>query len=563
MHEMKKNLYVEKNKLEGFKTGFGQQMETIYASAMQRQIERTNELENAKFTLAGVTYKDSKELADVKRCQEVITKAMNFSISKERRIFEAELKGFENTYSELISSCEQYIIKHKRPITASGKAILHLIKGTLSMAKQEAEQFRQKAEELYSEISSIKEEIVWGNILGNIRGSDFDLDNMKKVETGGAATSELKIITSGKKKFYFKAEEKLDLPENEYDKHILEEHKNDKNINIYRHMKALTIKHGRDGSVLDIIASWNPPALKKLKEATTNEKLMEAADMIKETLSEQHIKLPFDLGDIRFINVLKDILPKYELWGNRMDACEYAKISMGESLSKRNVLTTRMAAITKNPSLVASSNMATVHRGGEQKQKGIVMANAVGTEHGAILKHSQATGKRLVYTPEAIRQFSSLQLLDTVCGQIDRHYSNRFVTSEEFEDRIVIKSVQAIDHDLSFGNIKFEDLRFKNSHLPPIHMKGKFSIPALDEELVHILREMTKEDLKYYLGDLLDGENLDAMWNRLNGVNELIKAAAENDPALIVKKEDWNEDVAKRFVERRNLYIEVDKDNFS
>jgi len=93
-------------------------------------------------------------------------------------------------------------------------------------------------------------------------------------------------------------------------------------------------------------------------------------------------------------------------------------------------------------------------------------------------------------------------------------------------------------------------------------MKGKFSIPALDDELVSILREMTKEDLKYYLGDLLDEENLEAMWDRLNGVNELIKTSAESDPSLIVKKEDWNEDVAKRFMERRNLYIDVSKDNF-
>ena len=191
------------------------------------------------------------------------------------------------------------------------------------------------------------------------------------------------------------------------------------------------------------------------------------------------------------------------------------------------------------------------------------------------------------------------QLFDTVCGQTDRHYANRFVSIMEEEKRIVITGVQGIDHDLSFGRLKYHDLLEEHGKLPAFveleldeeemiarsmnmgkfgkkvdmpapngkkeesERKEKCSMPALDEDMVAFLWNLTKEDLGYYLGDLLKGEYMDAMWDRLSGVVKVIERTLKEKPDLLVKKENWNMDVAKRFAGTTAAYIYVNENDIT
>lgn len=558
--------FVEKGKMHEFQTDVGHQMDNLYASTIQRLEERTEKLQESRFSLAGVQHKDGKEMREVKFYQERLTTLMRKSISKDAQGFQQELLGMEELYEKLTFACTQYIDAHKHPFTASGKARLHLVKGTLSLAKQEEKKLREKATELHQIASQRQEDLVWGNVLGIIRGSDFDLDKMDGLDMGGAATSEVQIIKSGGKMFFFKQEERLESAEDAYTHTYVEKCTDKKDKKIYMELERIVRKQIPGGLAIDALMVMEPELAKDLKAADAPEELNRLCNQVIRRFLERHrVDVSgLDWNDRRTQEILREVLPKLDMWATRAEVCRTVGIGRGESLSKRNVLTSRMAIVCKMPQLMALSNTATLHHSGLQKKEGIVMEQAKGMEHMKVITYAQEKGKKVVYTPEAMRQFSCMQLFDTVCGQIDRHYSNRFVTMVEEEDRIIITGAQGIDHDMSFGKRKYKDVSgFPVGALPGFEDHGKCAIPALDEELVELLRNMTKEDLTYYLGDQLEEEYIEAMWDRLSGVVSAIDRMAGEDPGLLVKKEDWNTEVAKRFVGLQSTYVFVEADEIA
>ena len=555
--------YKEKQKAEfvgldnqsKLKTDAGQQMETMYASTIQRFEERNEELQQSRFQVGGVKYKDGSEMRLVKFWQGKLAEKMREPIPHEKAVLDKEFSAVELIYDSLIYHCKQYIETHRHPFTSSGKARLHLVKGTLSLAVQEHAKVKEKAEELRENAARKKKQLVWGNVLGLIRGSDFDLDKMKGLDTGGAMTSEVQIIKSGKSTFYFKEEEKLEPPMEAFQKRYLNDNANGQDQEIYRRLEAI-IKHKESMNTL-IGLSFTAA----LKEAKKPESVAAVCKDIQKQLKKYGVTLDYlDFSDPHVQKIAKDVLPRVEMWMNRVEACNMAGIGMGESLSKRNILTSRMAIIMNVPHLVALSNKATLHRGGQQQREGIVMEEARGKEFAKVYREAEKNKKQIVYTSEALRQYSCLQLFDTVCGQVDRHYGNRFVQMIEEDTRIIITGVQGIDHDLSFGKWKYDELKeLGRGQMAGFEDGEPCAIPALDEEMVEFLRALSedKDDLKYYLGDLLEGEYMDALGDRLQGVVNAIDRMVKEKPDLLVKKEDWNMDVAKRFVGVVTTYASV------
>ena len=692
--EKQKAQFVGINQQGMFDTTAGQQMENMYASTLQRFQDRNEELQKSTFQVGNRKYKDSDQMTKVKEYQQKIAVFMEEEVSPNQFLCTDQAKELLDHYVGLIRSCETYIAGHKHPFTASGKARLRLVKGTLSLARQEYDKYTQGWNSLLKEAVNQQkkgQKLIWGNLLGIIRGSDFDLDKMNGVGTNGAMTSELQVITSGENTFYFKEDEMLEDPMAAYRSHYLNENVNKDHViyqklarilnnqdawkslckfafpsslkraktqeelnrlcldmqnalkgfvepefpDLYLDFKEERVQkivkevlpkfekwqNGKDPmavyrahylnendlnendkkdhviyqrleGILNNQEAWDslcnfafPSSLKRAEtQEELNERFLEMQGVLQGVL-KKFPDLYLDFKDERVLKIVKEVLPKFEMWQNRKIACEMAHIGNGESLSKRNVLTSRMAIIMDMSHLVAVSNTATLHHGGLQKREGIVMEQAKGKPHAEVINRAKSEEKEIVYTPEAVRQFSCLQLFDTICGQIDRHEANRFVSFEEQDNKIIITGVQGIDHDLSFGNLKYVDLLKMQSKLPPfievemdetemvaatmqtfgqkqndpaaalaelerqkeLAKEAKCVLPALDKDMVAFLQNLTKQDLRYYLGDLLKGEYMDALWDRLTGVVDAINRTLKEKPDLLVDKNDWNEEVAERF----------------
>lgn len=83
------------------------------------------------------------------------------------------------------------------------------------------------------------------------------------------------------------------------------------------------------------------------------------------------------------------------------------------------------------------------------------------------------------------------------------------------------------------------------------------SIPVLDEDLVTELRTMTKENLDYYLGDLLQEDYLEALWDRWNKVVNAIDRMSAKNRNMLVKRGNWNMETAKLFADKDNFYLHI------
>lgn len=439
--------------------------------------EHSQKLTKSEHRIFGIKHKDSEEMAAVKRYQEAIANIMSdYLIPDNEQEFQAQLAEIEALYQELVKASGKYIATHKNPHSASGKARLELVRKTRALAMHEMTQYRGHAEKIWQKEHGKKKINPYGRALTAMRGTEFDLDRVREGKTLGEATSEVRVVQVGQETFYCKADEKFASPLEEFQQKYPEEAWSEGQAPFLGELRHLMVLKNRKGQAwLEVfLGNLSQEDARALKEADTDEKIAQITKIIWEKIKAGGMLQPeslqqIDIEDKEIQKKLREILLRYQMWSNRQISCGNAKIDEGESLSARNILTSRMAYLMNLPGLVANANAATLHHSNREEQAYIAMEQAKGEAHGAILERAKERGKKVIYTPEAVRQFSCLQLFDALCGQIDRHANNRFVTvTEETEQYIKIGSVQAIDHDLSFGNLNFEDLKWSHANLLPL-----------------------------------------------------------------------------------------------
>ena len=109
---------------------------------------------------------------------------------------------------------------------------------------------------------------------------------------------------------------------------------------------------------------------------------------------------------------------------------------------------------------------------------------AKGTEWIELQKQAMKYGKKVKLSPNASRQLISLQVIDTICAQTDRHGRNFKCQYEEQDGDYIVTSIKAYDHDMSFSEVTLEGafekekdkdkcakILKKNGFLPPMIQK--------------------------------------------------------------------------------------------
>lgn len=231
---------------------------------------------------------------------------------------------------------------------------------------------------------------------------------------------------------------------------------------------------------------------------------------------------------------------------------------LNTSVNKRNNAMSDYAELLGSPDLIAKSVPMTVTRG-QQTIHGSFMVNADGLEYDD-LKPSKSgfsylapngvtTAKQMEIAPEGMKAISHLQVMDYLCGNVDRHSKNmfyKFDTSDPAKVRLV--GVQGIDNDASFGMVEHTQMGPSRGY-----MSGLDDIKVMDAEQAKAILELTPEQMneKIRLADLSEEEVLAAN-QRLADLKDRI---ARGQIDLISKDADW-----KRLTEPENFkHLTFDK----
>lgn len=195
-------------------------------------------------------------------------------------------------------------------------------------------------------------------------------------------------------------------------------------------------------------------------------------------------------GNAEFEQMLFDISKKFM---NEYSA-EYTTRKSGQArdvnINRRNNAMYEVAELLGYKDLIAQScNMTLLGDG--NATRGTFMFNAKGYDLDQLNPYTnrELAGRKMKITPEACKTIADLQVIDYICGNVDRHTGNffyQFDLSKSGQMRLI--GVQGIDNDMSFVNT---DINTNKRHFADVMQFGKVSTP-----MATALLEMKKEDFE-------------------------------------------------------------------
>lgn len=270
------------------------------------------------------------------------------------------------------------------------------------------------------------------------------------------------------------------------------------------------------------------------------------------------------------------------------------------NVTNRNVAMSKVANLFGMGEVIEQSKTITIKEksgDGDKVQKGNLMSKARGKS--AIesakdsFKRENENGKKMneiekikdrdkmaqsLIDPNLQKQLSSLQILDYICGQGDRHNANYFVEQNDGK----FSNVHGIDNDMSFsdgvdlestikngfgknvgnGNEKQKN-RFKGQNLIKTRMvvdsKNNLVIPHMDYQLAINIQNIKENEFRDVLNGLIEPEFIEFAILRLKKVQIAIKKEFQKkDSKVFVKDGQWNEETHNDFMKAGKLNKIVD-----
>ena len=229
------------------------------------------------------------------------------------------------------------------------------------------------------------------------------------------------------------------------------------------------------------------------------------------------------------------------------------------NMSRRNVATSRVAALMGLGNLVANSQTAEIYdEASGQTFKGNLMEKAQGMSAAQFLKNEQKKGKenkswtktdiKVNVTGGFQRDMCNLQVLDVICGQSDRHHNNFFVSTNEAGE---LAGLQGIDNDGAFGlNEEVSSAKDANRHDRGIYDMdtGEMTIPYMDKNLAERILQIEPDMFRFALQDLLKKEEIEAVIKRLERTKDAILKTKQTEPNRLLKDDEWNDDTAQDMI---------------
>ncbi len=469
-----------------------------YEEALRQQSSH----QSSRFVLNNKVKEDTIYMKNVKDAEKAIIDFFsNQELGHDQGEFEAKLRTAETLYQNLIQHCNIYENTHKHPWSTSGKERKRMVIHIRKTAVSESEKLVSTATILYRRN---KEETTWSDVLGSMRVAYIDL-SFHDIETTGGASSDVTVIDYKNTSLYYKREEPL-TPLQEEVRGLFRKRPEWKQYEKLLRKIAPLIEED-DLENLVILQKWYD-------------------DISPYTDLAEQKGTPFSSSEKRQLQeFLPQFCPVLSKLVTRKELAKDAGIEYGEGLAKRNVATARLASLLGIPKLVTDSamvNLTNKQDGNTVSELGIVTVKASGSTLSDILKD----GLPVQFTESVLKDLIHLQIFDTICGQIDRNPSNLFYTYEERDGKRFLTHVTGIDSDMAFGLKKYNDFeKFKDGimKLKPIEPNGQCNLPYMGQEFCESISILDQETVELALKDLLNKKELDALWERIQGVQNFIQ----------------------------------------
>ena len=204
---------------------------------------------------------------------------------------------------------------------------------------------------------------------------------------------------------------------------------------------------------------------------------------------------------------------------NGISCMQSAHIDYKARIDIRNVAMSDVADLLGVGELICEAHRMKVRDKDGNESEGIFMAKARGVDPDHPGPGYQNVRAKDLIEGDAmvLKQLADLQVVDYICGNVDRHGGNMFYI---FDENKKIKGIQGIDNDLSFGTFTDKDQIHMNL-MPPKDM-GVISKSMADRILA-----LDPAQLTYTLYGTLDKEEVEAARIRLENMKEAITRSRE------------------------------------
>ncbi len=518
---------------------------------------------------------DSDEMKNVKAAMQELT---NFYLDNEvpadEETYKNQLDRLGNLYTKLIQSCDVYVNARDTFFTIfksrQGNERLSMVKEIRVKSKVEYARYVGRSKKVFESCKNLPEEQerpLWINVLAEVRTEYIDLRNIPEDKVsymGGNTSSVIRLQTEDGKVGFIKENEYNVKP---YHENLQERYKqNFKELNEYKKAKKnLNLTDDQLGKLLDFLMREYS---KGIMDSVFDDKEIGA-----ESFDELDTQLLI-LGTLlrkkgqELNNIIEEVslnsdevralIAHYSKYyfrhklGNQI-AGGNARITEGYNITARNVLNYRLAELLGLTNLIpASRNVQYKDRKGND-HKGVIMAEAKGKELWEIAKQEKEkqNDERLVCNDKFYLQMNSLQIMDLIAGQVDRHMRNIMVDYDEEKNEI--KSIQGIDNDMSFGTVEYWDVQQKKS-IKSIEKDEKLVLSFIDKSLYTRILSLSDEMLEYTFYDVLTMYEMAALKDRVHGVQRLLKTIPES---VLINPEDLHVDYVKTMEGQENCYTNM------
>lgn len=217
------------------------------------------------------------------------------------------------------------------------------------------------------------------------------------------------------------------------------------------------------------------------------------------------------------------------------DHIETTGIESSERMDQRNSAMSAVADLLGSSQLLARAMPMTILHDGKVIE-GTFMESAQGTDiHHPGRQDLWLQGKKNINLgePGTLKQLAELQVLDYICGNIDRHPGNMLYQFEEKDGKVCLSKITGIDNDDSFGTNLFneEDTGFR-------YQPGVKEMKVISARQANVIQNLNRDILKETLlpYELTDHE-IEACWDRIG----CLKKEINRGNIAVVKDSEWKD----------------------
>lgn len=230
--------------------------------------------------------------------------------------------------------------------------------------------------------------------------------------------------------------------------------------------------------------------------------------------------------------------------------------------SNRNIATSRLANLLGLGNIVENSQKVRVEdeKTGEI-HNGILMTKAKGVRSDLVEEESMAITKKMKninhrhayatrnMTHAIQKDLTSLQVFDYICGQADRNHGNFFLEQNGVGQFI---GVHGIDNDMAFMNgvntenvIRKNGAQSMNRGRMVVDDSENLTIPHMDEQLAQNILDLSTDEVRFALQDVIEPEFIDPVIQRLvrmkHAIQKEMTKQSQGESNVFVREGGWND----------------------